>query len=227
MKFKKNKLTNYKTLSRREALGIMGMSTAATGLSFLSFTTGLPAMVKADEIQGGKQAFSFVTKTKEGVVINAEAVPNHLSFSVTGNIQPEKVIPLVVIPTGENLTIDQIQQKEIALKLLAESGAFVIPRDIELRDMKYEGRIIVHFMFLGEEDPERRIEVIVRLKDASGNILNTLTRQSFDRRVYTKQKTIYLGRQFIPSIENIERLFVEDKEMFDRIAALDIDLVAI
>ena len=189
-----------RNLNRREMIGLAGATAGAiAGFSLLSCARSMPPVAKTGEtvVKNGKKRYFLTTRAKDDIVIRAVAEPNKLAFDIKGTLTPKKkytMIPLVVLPKdSDKLSKEQKRQKEAVLHLLTVSGPFVIPQRILIIDHKLRGRVLVEFAFMGEENPARRVRVIVNLKDASGNSLAKIVHLCKDQQISAKT-TVILAR---------------------------------
>lgn len=182
-------------MTRREALRIMAV--AGLFASPLAALAGEPpSLVEAGEIQtkDGKRGYSIVTQTEYGTTIRAIATPNRLVFDVRG-VKLDHYTPLVALPNdAKELTAQQKRAKEAAAKLLAASGSFVAPRNVKVTDGSIKGKVRVSFLFLGEEDPDRRIRVTLKLRTALGRVIEPKTRECGDQRIAAKAGPVMVSR---------------------------------
>ena len=137
---------------------------------------GHNGLLRANETQtsDSELGFSMTTTTKNGITVHATAEPNMLTFLMEGNIEPDRWLPMLGLNIHyKELTQEQIEQKEAALRLLEYSGYFVYPRDVKLKTTSRRGTARFRFEC---EDGTRRIELNAQLKDAKGNSLVTMNR---------------------------------------------------
>ena len=96
--------------------------------------------------------------------VRASAKPARVTFAVDGPIPLRRTIPLVW-----------------------PSSHFIAPHEVELVKETSDARVMVSFMFLGEEDPDRLIRLTVVLIDSAGNKLATMTRNCNDQRIPARE----------------------------------------
>jgi len=144
-------------MARREVLRLVAVGLFASPFAVLA--ANLPTLMEAGEFEtkDGKRGYSLVTKTKHGSTVHATATPNRLVFDVRG-IKLERrtrLVPFLGHP--EELTAPQTPTKEAVAKLLEASGSFVMPFRVQVTKGNMKCKIHQGFIFLGEEDPDRRI----------------------------------------------------------------------
>jgi len=213
---------------RRSHCTLVVAAVVATSLAQV-FGQGLPELAETGEIQteDGKKGFSLTAKLEGGMRTRGEATPRRLVYTVTGGIKAgPRAIPLLrVPPEGDQLTEREKEYKKAAERLLAASGAFVAPRHVKVTPGSIKGKIHVKFMFLGEENPNRRIRVTLKLKWLLGG-WHTQSRDCEDQRIIAKQpvtqfrsrrpmrskvnNVIFVcGRVFVRSLRALEVSFEE------------------
>ena len=204
---------------------------AAVVVASLSPVLGqsLPELVETGEIQteDGKKGFSLTAKLEGGMKMRGEATPKRLVYTVTGGIKAgPRAIPLLRVPAeGDELTERQKEYKKAAERLLAALGSFVAPRHVKVTPGSIKGKIHVKFMFLGKEDPNRRIRATLKLRWLLGG-WHTQSRDCEDQRIIAKQpvtqfrsrrpmrskvnNVIFVcGRVFVRSLRALEVSFEE------------------
>ena len=163
---------------------------------------------------------SLNARANDDVMINGVAEPGMLKLSLTGDIGKQEFIPLKVIPEYlEDLSEEQLQLRETSLQLIEASGHFVAPRNVRLRQIYESKRITIRFMFLGEEDPDRLINLTLVFKDENGNEIGRTSKKFPDHRIFAKQENARLAE-----LNLMGRLFPENSEFF-RIDYIDLDVV--
>jgi hypothetical protein len=174
----------------------------------------------------GEPFYALTIKTADGFTISGLAEPNRLTFDISGDMVDGKRVPFLAVPKAPgqgSLSEQENELKEVGRRLLATSGDFVAPGDVKLDDRGGECIAVISFTFLGEEDPGRRIDVSLQLKNINGAEMETRKGRAEDERIHAAQrrKAIYGGQTVRYSHVNKVR-FEFDHEMLK-----DIDQVTV
>ncbi|MCX7049945.1 MAG: hypothetical protein NTX50_31240 [Candidatus Sumerlaeota bacterium] len=179
-----------RSISRRQLLKSVGVGAAVTGLAYLSLTAGCSSLtcVATTDTLARQSPSTFTGETEDGVITEATAKLGQLDIVVKGKVAPNKFMPLLAAPMlSKSSTEKEKQQRATVEQILAASGSFVSPRDVDLRDYRTRGVIAVNFLFLGEKDPARRINLMVTAKDSAGNTLGKWSRNCEDPRIFAEK----------------------------------------
>ena len=189
------------TLTRKKMLGVMILAGTALILPGILFSQ--PPSASSTQHQNTESVYSVTTETKDGILIHATAEPYKLSFSVKGPIKWGQPVPLLVTrDVIAEWMKDPQRAMSVADKLMVFSKSFVKPNFVEIRDISFD-MVSLRFMFLGAEDPKRRIKVTVTLKDADNRALYSASKACSDQRIYAKTHKGWLSRvQNVLSMEN-------------------------
>jgi hypothetical protein len=218
-----------RNLNRREMIGLAGAAAGAiAGFSLLGCARSMLPVAKTGETvaKDGKKRYSLTTRAKDDIVVCAVAEPNKLAFDVKVTLGPRNKsmrIPLLSLPNDSyELSTEQKRQREAALHLLTVSGSFVTPQQITIVDSKTKGLVIVRFAFMGEEDPARRIRVVVKLEDTSGNSLAEIVHLCGDTRISAKETVVMGrgGRRFALRPSNNSEVFEFDGGLLSKIGQI-------
>lgn len=117
-------------------------------------------------------------------------------------------------------------QQEALNRLLEASGNFAAPWDIEMKK-KSRGRVsvTVMFLFLGPEDPDRRVRLEVIFRDSIGSVLKLWSRDCEDERIRHRLKPRKMAGIIEPpsgpNTRNFED-FQTTHEVFDKTRTLQV-----
>ena len=170
-------------------------------------------------------AIRWVAASIAGVVTATTSLRNRkkafAQLTKKAKVSDEPVVRVVTEPTRVMFTVEGPIPVGRGIELAGAESAFVAPNKLRLIEHTTHARLYVHFMFLGEEDPDRLIKLTVVLKDSSGNILRSLTRLCEDRRIEARKEK-FLSAWVFRSTPTNTGAFRFDKDLVDRVGRIDV-----
>ena len=117
----------------------------------------------------------------------------------------EATVRVSTEPNRAMFTIDGPIPVGTGIKLVGAESRFVAPDKVRLvMESGSNARAFVRFAFLGEEDPDRLINLQMVFKDSSGNLISSMTRQCADRRIEARKEALLSAWVFRPTALNSE-----------------------